>query len=76
MSDWVKVREFPTRFEAEMALARLQSANIPAIMRSHEGGFFGPGFQGVVPSGVDLHVPRQRFSDAQALLSTESEAPA
>lgn len=71
MSDWVKAREFPSRLEAEMAFARLQSAHIPGVMRSHEGGFFGPAFQGVVPTGVDLLVPKQRLSDAQELLQAD-----
>ena len=71
MSDWVKAREFATRFEAEMAFARLESAHIPGILKSHEGGFFGPAFQGVVPSGVDLMVPKQRLSEAQEVLYTD-----
>lgn len=76
MSDWVKAQEFATRFEAEVALARLQSADIPAMMKSHESGFFGPGFQGVVPSGVELLVPRKHLLDAQDLLGADSDATA
>jgi hypothetical protein len=69
MADWVKAREFGTRFEADMARARLESADIPATIKSHEGGMFGPGFQGAVPSGVELHVPSARLAEARELLT-------
>jgi hypothetical protein len=68
MSDWKKVREFATRFEAEIARTRLESADIPAAIVSHEGGMFGAGFQGPVPSGVELRVPSDRVGDAEAAL--------
>jgi hypothetical protein len=68
MSTWVKAREFSTRFEAEIASARLESADIPTTIRAHEAGLFGPGFQGVVPTGVELHVPSDRLSEVQAIL--------
>lgn len=73
MSDWVKAAEFATRFEAELVRERLVSADIPIVIKSHEAGLFGPGFQGAVPSGVELHVPRERLSEARDLIVTESE---
>lgn len=76
MSDWVKAREFATRFEAELARARLESANIPTTIKAHEGGIFGPGFQGVVPSGVELYVPSDRLSEVQTLLNNDSDSSA
>lgn len=69
MPDWAKAQEFATRFEAEMARARLESADIPTTIKAHEAGLFGPGFQGIVPSGVELHVPTDRLSEAQTLLA-------
>lgn len=74
MAEWVKVQEFATRFEAEIARARVESANIPATIKSHEGGLFGAGFQGAVTSGVDLYVPSARLADARALLDPDREA--
>lgn len=71
VGNWVKAREYGTRFEAELARARLESARIPSAIRSHEGGIFGPGFQGVVPSGVELHVPGDLLLDARALLDDD-----
>ena len=69
MADWTKLTEFATRFEAELALARLEGLEIPAIIRSHEGGLFGPGFQGMIPSGVELHVPTRHLAAAREELA-------
>jgi hypothetical protein len=74
MSDWVKAKEYSTRFEAEMGRARLESAHIPTTIKAHEAGLFGAGFQGAIPSGVELHVPRGRLNDARDLLETEGDA--
>ena len=76
MSTWIKVKEFSTRFEAELARARIESADIPVTIKAHEAGLFGAGFQGVVPSGVELHVPSDRLSEVRALLDSDSEATA
>lgn len=72
MTQWVKAREYASRFEAEVARARLESARIPASIQSHEGGIFGAGFQGPVTSGVELRVPRERLGDAMQLLDKEA----
>jgi hypothetical protein len=76
MSDWTKVREFSTRFEAEIARTRLESADIPAAIVSHEGGVFGAGFQGPVPSGVEVRVPSDRVAEAEATLESGLDSPA
>lgn len=68
MAEWVKVHEFGTRFEAEIARARMESADIPVNLRAHEQGIFGPGFQGTVPTGVELHVPSDKVDEARTLL--------
>jgi hypothetical protein len=74
MSGWVRVREFGTAFEAEMTKARLESADIPVMLTSHAGAIFGPGFQGAVPSGVEVRVPADRLQDARALLDSETDS--
>lgn len=74
MASWVKAREFSSRFEAEMASARLESADIPSTIRAHEAGLFGPGFQGAVPSGVELHVPSDRLAEVQELLDDDIDS--
>ena len=69
MAEWVKVREYATKIEADIALARLHSAQIPGTIKSHEGGIFGAGFQGPVTSGVDLSVPKQYLKEAEKVLA-------
>jgi hypothetical protein len=74
MSHWVKARTFATRFEAEMARARLESADIPATIHSHAGsGVFGAGFQGMIPGGVELRVPLDRLSEASEVLADDND---
>lgn len=73
-SGWVKIREYASRFEAEMAQAQLQSATIPCAIHTHEGGAFGPGFQGVVPSGVELLVPGTMRAKAEEILGSPDAA--
>ena len=68
MNDWIKAQEFGTRLEAEMARARLESALIPSAIKADDVGIFGPGYQGAVPSGVELFVPRELLSAAKDLL--------
>jgi hypothetical protein len=60
-----------------MAQARLESADVPSLLQSHAGaGVFGPGFQGSVPGGVTLLVPREHLAEAEDILSPDSDAPA
>ena len=73
MADWIKAQEFATRFQADVARARLESADIPSTIMAHEAGFFGPGFQGMVPSGVELHVPAERLEEARELLASDPD---
>src|SRR5687767_12099758 len=71
MADWVKAREFSTGFEAELVRARLESADIPVLIKAHEGGMFGAGFQGMHPSGVELYVPAPLLKEASELLESD-----
>lgn len=73
MSDFVAVGVYSTRLEAELAQARLESADMPSLIQSHAGaGAFGPGFQGSVPGGVTLLVPREHFAEAEEILGSDS----
>lgn len=74
MPDWVKAREYATRFEAELAHARLESADIPSTIQAHgASGIFGPGYQGMVPGGVTLLVPADRLREVTEILNDDSE---
>ena len=72
MSHWVKVREFATRLEADVARVRIEAAHIPVTIQSHEAGMFGAGFQGPVPTGVEVQVPSERLAEARSLLESDS----
>lgn len=73
MSDFVTVGVYSTRFEAELAQARLESADMPSLIQSHAAaGVFGPGFQGAVPGGFTLLVPREHLAEAEEILGIDS----
>ena len=72
MSDWTMAGEFATRLEADIARARIEAADIPVTIKSHEAaGVFGSSFQGPVPTGVELHVPTNRLADARTILDLD-----
>lgn len=73
MEDWIRVREVGSRFEADMARARLEAADIPSVIMGHEAGIFGAGFQGMIPSGVEIRVPRELVAAAEDVLRDAGE---
>ena len=73
MSEWAKVREFATRIEADIVRARLESQDIPVLIKAHEGGMFGAGFQGMSPAGIVLYVPAPLLEEVRELLELDVE---
>lgn len=66
----VKLASFATTFEAERAVATLESAGIPAMIKSHGGGIiFGAG---PVPGGVELFVRKKDVDRAWRLVVRET----
>jgi hypothetical protein len=71
---WTKLATFGSALEADMAVARLEAANIPAWSRGNDiVGIFGPGFQGATAKGVDVLVPANAVQDARDLLELDHE---
>ena len=67
---WVHVATYAAGFEADLALARLESAGILAVRRDNDiAGIFGPGFQGATAHGVAVLVPSDVVAEAQAVLA-------
>lgn len=67
---WVPVANYGWGFEADLAVALLEGAGIPAIRRDRDiVGIFGPGFQGPTARGVDVLVPSDAVDAARALLA-------
>ena len=73
--DWVTARTYATRFEADMAQARVEASDIPSRIQSHAAdGAFGASFQGHVPGGVSLLVPSDRLDEVGEILGDDGDA--
>ena len=71
-SPWVRLTTFSSALEADVAVSRLEAAEIPAISRGNDiVGIFGPGFQGPTAKGVDVLVPEAAIEDARAVLDLD-----
>lgn len=72
-SDFIKLASFSSVFEADLAVAALESAHIPAFVVGHQNsGVFGAGFQGPVVGGVEVKVPTATLDDAWAIVASLS----
>ncbi len=69
---WREVATFASGFEADLAIAQLEAAGIPALRDNNDTvGIFGPGFQGATARGVTVLVPVAALNDARAVLCPE-----
>lgn len=67
---WVQVATYAAGFEADLAVARLESAGILAVSRGNDIiGIFGPGFGGSTARGVTVLVPSDAADAARELLA-------
>jgi hypothetical protein len=72
---WVPIAVFAAGFEADLALAQLESAGILAVRRDNDTvGIFGPGFQGANARGVAVLVPSDAVAEAKDVLDLDSGA--
>ena len=72
---WVAVTTVASGFEADVVVAVLGAAGIPA--RAHGNdlvGLFGPNFQGPTARGVDVLVPADAADEARAILEEARDA--
>ncbi|MDB4949069.1 MAG: hypothetical protein JWM27_1718 [Gemmatimonadetes bacterium] len=66
---WTEVASFGAVYEADMAVATLESAGIPAQVGGGEHvGIFGAGWQGPTTRGVSVLVPTDRVQEAREIL--------
>ncbi|MFA6167676.1 MAG: hypothetical protein WC700_13740 [Gemmatimonadaceae bacterium] len=71
--NWCALATFASGFEADVAIARLEAANIPTMRDSNDSvGIVGFGFQGATARGVTVRVPADALSVAQELLADMS----
>lgn len=69
MTGWVTIANFRAGYEADIAIAVLDAAGIPAVRRGNDiVGLFGPGFEGPTARGVDVLVPAGAADEARELL--------
>ncbi len=74
-SQWVKCSDFGSELEASIAVAVLDTAGIPAIIRSNDSvGLFGSAFQGYSAMGVSLMVPSAALAAARTVLANATPA--
>jgi hypothetical protein len=73
---WEVVATFASGYEADLAIAVLDAAEIMAVRDSDDtAGIFGPGFQGATSRGVSVLVPSDALEDARAVLKAEGNDP-
>jgi hypothetical protein len=69
-SVWSVLATYASGFEADLAMAQLEAAEIPAVRDSNDSvGIFGPGFQGATAQGFTVRVPATSLEDARAAVS-------
>jgi hypothetical protein len=69
-SGWSVLATYSSGFEADIAMAQLEAAEIPAVRDSNDSvGIFGPGFQGSTIQGFTVRVPAGALEDARAAVS-------
>lgn len=67
---WSVLATYASGFDADIAMAQLEAAEIPAIRDSNDTvGIFGPGFQGATGRGVTVRVPTMALDDARAAVT-------
>ncbi len=67
---WSVLATYASGFEADLAMAQLETAGIPAIRDNNDTvGIFGPGFQGATARGVTVRVPAAALEDARAAVT-------
>lgn len=72
--EWIAIASYGAAFEADIAVARLESAGILAIARGNDiVGIFGPGFGGSSARGVEVLVPSDATDAARELLSADAD---
>ncbi len=74
---WHVLVTYASGFEADLTMARLESAEIPAMRDNNDTvGIFGPGFQGATARGVSVLVPEAFVDEARAVLAEVMETDA
>ena len=76
-SSWAVLATYASGFEADLAIAQLESLGIPTVRNNNDTvGIFGPGFQGATSHGVTVSVPSNMVDEARAAVTlVDGEQP-
>jgi hypothetical protein len=67
---WRVLATYVSGFDADVAMAQLETAKIPAVRNNNDTvGIFGPGFQGPTARGVTVLVPAGALEAARAAVT-------
>jgi hypothetical protein len=71
-SGWRVLATYASGFDADLAMARLEAAEIPAVRDSNDTvGIFGPGFQGATAQGFTVRVSTAALEEARMAVSLD-----
>jgi hypothetical protein len=71
MATWIKLANYASGLDADLAVERLRAAGLHAQTRNVDVGIFGPGFQGTTGNGFDVLVPDTEADQARDLLDDD-----
>ena len=67
---WRVLATYASGFEADLAMAQLEAAEIPAVRDGNDSvGIFGPGFQGTTAKGFTVRVPASALEEARTAVN-------
>jgi hypothetical protein len=74
---WRVLATYASGFEADLAMAQLEAAEIPAMRDNNDNvGIVGPGFQGATARGFTVLVPAAALDEARATVTlADGEQP-
>ena len=71
-SEWRVLKTYASGFEADIAIALLDAAEIPAIRDNNDTvGLFGPVFPGPSARGITVRVPAAQWESAREELGLD-----
>jgi len=74
-SRWAKLTTYNTGFEVDLLSVALDAAAIPYLIRGHNRGMDGAGYQGLVVGGIDVLVPENALEEARSVLADGMTPP-
>jgi hypothetical protein len=74
-TEWIPVGHYGAGYEVDFAVATLESAGIPHVVKGRESGIWGPAFAGPTSQGMSVWVPAEFEEEAREILAPAGDAP-